>query len=273
MTSIVRSFDGTEISFADSGGDGPAVVMLHGATVTSRIGWETRLALDERGRGVTVDGPTVASVLRAAGARTVLVDARGHGHSGHSSDPDRYRGDAHARDAQAVIDALGVEAVDVVGYSMGAATAARLLGLGEPRLRSVALCGIGVHLLEGGDDGFTERGVEIGRAFQEDAWDGPPYLKYYRFSARLDPVHDFGSIGAALIGMEPVPVDRLAAAEVPVLVLNGGKDDGDGDAASVAAMIPGARAAVIGDGDHAFALSDDAFHAALTSFLRERWDD
>jgi len=272
MASSVRSYDDTEISFVDSGGDGPAVMVLHGLTMTSRVSWESRLARDESGRLVPAEGGTFAATLRDAGARTILVDARGHGESGSSSDPARYRGDAPAKDAQTVIDALDLDMVDVVGYSMGAATAARLLRQ-ESRLRSVVLCGFGPHLVGDGDEAgfFADFGAELGRVFQENAWDERPDLKVYRYGARLDPVHDFGSIGAAWIGIEPVPAERLESATVPVLVLNGGNDDGDGNAQRVAAAIPGARSATVGDGDHMMATYDDAFHDAVVSFLREHW--
>jgi pimeloyl-ACP methyl ester carboxylesterase len=269
--SSVVSFDGTPIWFSDTG-DGPTVVLLHGATMTSISNFETRFGVGDDGRAGPVEGPTVASRLRDAGARVVGVDARGHGRSGRSPDPDRYRGDAHAGDVTAVLDALGSEEVDVVGYSMGAMTAARLLGT-ERRLRSVALCGTGPrHVL---DDGVTSAsGVDlaaVGRCFRSNDWADHPEYKPYRAFARLDPVHDFESIGAALLGLEGVPADRLSAATVPVLVLNGGRDDPEGSAAALAAMIPGASASVSGSSDHGFACSDDDFHAALVSFLSRGW--
>jgi hypothetical protein len=89
--------------------------------------------------------------------------------------------------------------------------------------------------------------------------------------ARLDPVHDFASIGAALIGIDPVPEQRLKRAVTPVLVPNGGANNRDGDAERLAAMIPGAVAVVAGSADHALACSDDDFQSALVSFLREHW--
>jgi non-heme chloroperoxidase len=274
MHSVVESFDGTPIAFTDSGGDGPAVVMLHGLTVTSRINWETCFEYDSDGRLVEVEGPTLGPRLRDAGARTVEVDARGHGYSGRSDDPDRYRGDASARDVQAVIDALGVDAVDLVGYSNGAATAARLLGLGESRLRSAALCGMPFTLIEANyNDGVAWYSGEVGKAFQNDDWETWPDMVGVRDVARLDPVHDFGSIGASWIafGAEPVPDERLASATVPVLVVKGGGDNGDDEAARIAAMIPGAQAAVVGDRDHNTTPNGEAFHDTVLSFLREQW--
>ena len=266
------SSDGTPIWFSDSGGDGPTVVLLHGITMTSISNFETRFGFGDDGRAVRVEGPTVASRLREAGARVVGIDARGHGRSGRSPDPDRYRGDSHANDVTAVIDEIGSHEVDLVGYSMGATSAARLLGT-ENRLRSVALCGTGPRHVVG--DGVTSAvGFElaaVGRCFQSNDWADHPEYKPYRAYARLDPMHDFESLGAAFLGLESVPADRLSAAMVPVLVLNGGGDDPEDSAAKLAAMIPGATASVVGSADHGFACSDDGFQAALISFLSQHW--
>lgn len=269
----VASFDGTPIWFSDTGGDGPTVLLLHGATMTSISNFETRFGIGDDGRAGPVEGPTVASRLRDAGARVVGVDSRGHGRSGRSPDPDRYRGDAHANDAKSVIDAIGSDEVDVVGYSMGAMTAARLLGI-EPRLRSAALCGTGPRHVVDGDGVMSASGVDlavVGRCFQSNDWADHPEHKPYRAFARLDPVHDFESLGAALMGLDGVPVDRLSAATVPVLVLNGGADDPEESAAALAAMIPGATASVVGSADHGFACSDDDFQGALVAFLSQGW--
>ena len=71
--------------------------------------------------------------------------------------------------------------------------------------------------------------------------------------------------------MDPVPAERLETAQVPVMVVNGGNDDGDGEAARVAAAIPGAMSIVVGDGNHMMTMYDDAFHDAVVSFLRNHW--
>jgi len=270
IESSVMSHDGTPIWFSDTRGDGPVVVLLHGATITSVSNFETRFGLGDDHRIGPVSGPTVASTLCAAGARVVCIDARGHGRSGRSSDPARYRGDAHRKDVQIVIDALGCDEVDVVGYSMGAITAARLLGV-EPRLRSVALCGTGPRHVEGFADELLDRIASVGRCFQANDWANHPEHKPYRALARLDPVHDFESIGAALIGLDAIPPDRLNGAVTQVLVLNGGDDNPDQGAERLASMIPSATAEIAGSSDHGLACSDDDFQAALISFLAQRW--
>jgi pimeloyl-ACP methyl ester carboxylesterase len=104
----VPSFDGTEIWF-DSQGDGPVVVLLHGATMTSISNFDTYFAAGVDGRVGPATDPTISSLLRDAGAPVVGVDTRGHGRFGWSTDPERYRGDVHARDVAHVLDALGAE--------------------------------------------------------------------------------------------------------------------------------------------------------------------
>lgn len=112
---------------------------------------------------------------------------------------------------------------------------------------------------------------EIGRCIRSNVWADHPEHKPWRADARLDPVHDFESIGAAFLGLENVPADRLNAAAVPVMVLNGGGDDPDDSAATLAAMIPRAIGSAVGSANHGFACSDDDFQAALVPFLSQRW--
>lgn len=262
---MASSFDGTAIWCDDSGGDGPAVILVHGATVSSRTNFERRWTQAPDGRWVAGDGPTIAGVLRHAGARVVGLDLRGHGRSGRSADPDRYRGDAFAHDVVAVADALGLDRFDAVGYSMGASVLMRLLDR-EPRLRSVALCGTGPYMVTG-DEAWTIDAV--GAWFVDDVWDDER-AQVFRLYAQLD-VHDFASIGAALTGVSQAPRERLAGARCPVLVQNGGNDDGEGDAARLAALIPGARALVVGAGDHGSAVFEAEFVDALVGFLSENW--
>src|SRR5256885_12635320 len=126
MPETVRSFDGARIAYAVQG-TGRAVLRLHGFAADHMLNWAR---------------PGVIDALTAAGRRVIATDAGGHGASDKPHDPDRYAGDAMARDAQVVLDHLGVEEVDVVGYSMGAMVAARLVPV-EPRTRALVLGGVG----------------------------------------------------------------------------------------------------------------------------------
>src|SRR2546423_12446274 len=85
MPETVRSFDGTRIAYVVQG-IGPAVLLLHGFAADHVLNWAT---------------PGVIDALTGAGRRVIATDARGHGASDKPHDPDRYAGDALARDAQA----------------------------------------------------------------------------------------------------------------------------------------------------------------------------
>jgi pimeloyl-ACP methyl ester carboxylesterase len=69
--------------------------------------------------------PGVVRALLAAGARVVLPDMRGFGASDKPREKEAYQNFAMARDVMALIEHLSLDAVDIVGFSMGAGTALR----------------------------------------------------------------------------------------------------------------------------------------------------
>lgn len=170
----------------------------------------------------------------------------------------------------AVINELGVDKFDLVGYSMGSVTAARMLNR-ERRLRAVALWGTDRRFLEDTNSQTLEAFHDCGQCFQTNAWNDHPEFKPFRAYARLDAVHDFASLGAAMIGFDLVARDCVNSTNVPVLVLKGGQDDGDGDTAELAEIIPGAEAVVAGEGNHGTAPSDPDFHSVLATFIKRNW--
>ncbi|WP_149957861.1 alpha/beta fold hydrolase [Zafaria cholistanensis] len=123
MPFVTNPLDGTPIAYDDSGGDGPAVVLLHGSALSRAI-W--------RGLGYT---PALA------GFRTVRIDLRGHGRSGKPHHPDAYRMPLVAADVTAVMDGLGLEAAHVVGYSFGARVGFTLAATVPGRIRTLATLG------------------------------------------------------------------------------------------------------------------------------------
>ena len=52
-----------------------------------------------------------------------------------------------------------------------------------------------------------------------------------------------------------------------MLVLNGGDDDREAAAATLAGLIPGAIAAVVGEANHGMACRDSDFQSALVGFV------
>lgn len=108
-------------------GEGAPLVLVHGWAANIRINWELTGWMD---------------ALRTA-RQVIAVDIRGHGDSDKPHDPEAYGYAAMAEDVIAVMDHLGVERADFVGYSLGAFVGVHLLGHDADRFDSFVLMGIG----------------------------------------------------------------------------------------------------------------------------------
>jgi 3-oxoadipate enol-lactonase len=93
-----------ELFLRDTGGDGPAVMLLHGWMASADLNWA----------GAYAD-------LAGAGYRVLAIDHRGHGRGLRQIAP--FRLVDCAGDAAAVLQHLNVTPALVVGYSMGGAIA------------------------------------------------------------------------------------------------------------------------------------------------------
>ena len=127
MTYFVTASDGTDIAY-DCTGDGPPVVLIHGFGANRKITW-----------GNTGWYQTVAR----AGHKLIAIDCRGHGESEKPHAPADYAESRMATDIIAVLAALEIPETDVVGYSMGAQLALRLMHDAPGRVRRAVLGGIG----------------------------------------------------------------------------------------------------------------------------------
>jgi len=112
----VRSADGVEIAYTDQG-DGPeAIVFIHGG-LADRTFWAQQFAYLSRAR------------------RLVAVDLAGHGASG--SGRATWTIAAWAADVRAVVDALGLKRVVLVGNSLGGPVALEAAALLKGRVFGV----------------------------------------------------------------------------------------------------------------------------------------
>jgi pimeloyl-ACP methyl ester carboxylesterase len=115
--------NGVQIRYVEQGTGSP-VVMLHGYTGTS-------------------DRHFIASGVFAQVAkdhRAIAMDLRAHGKSGKPHDPAAY-GDEMANDVVRLLDHLKIQKAHIVGYSLGAIIAGRLVTINPDRLLSVAFIG------------------------------------------------------------------------------------------------------------------------------------
>jgi pimeloyl-ACP methyl ester carboxylesterase len=114
---------GVQIRYVEDGA-GPPVVMLHGYTGTLE-------------RHFVANGVFAAI---AKNHRAIAMDLRAHGKSGKPHDPKAY-GDELAKDVVRLLDHLKIQRAHIVGYSLGAMIAGRLVTINPERLLSVAFIG------------------------------------------------------------------------------------------------------------------------------------
>lgn len=242
-----ESFDGAKLSY-ESDGDGVPVLLLHGFATDSYINWVR---------------PGMVDRLTASGYRTIALDQRGHGLSDKPHDPAAYADGAMIRDAQGLLDHLGIERCLGVGYSMGAMNTLRLLTIGEPRIRAAVLGGIGAGALE------VRPGWEaIAEAMETEDRSSitNPFAKSFRDFADLTKADRHAL--AAMQRQPRQPITGVESVAVPVLVLVGDNDPMVTDPQALADKIPGARAVVVG-GSHLNVVNNPQFHQALLTFLDE----
>ncbi|HXY43799.1 MAG TPA: alpha/beta hydrolase [Acidimicrobiales bacterium] len=242
------SFDGVEIAY-DVIGEGDPVVLHHGFASDSRTNWVR---------------PGVAAAIVADGRQVVLVDARGHGESGKPHDPAAYANGAMADDVRSLLDLLGLEWVDFVGYSMGAFVAMRLAAV-EPRLHSVVLGGAGLGQMR---RWRPEQSREIAAALEtsDPATIESPMARAFRKFADATGA-DRLALAAVQRAGRPVPgPEDLGRIAVPALVVNGVSDTLAGPPEALAGLIPGARSESV-PGDHLSAVVQSEFRQAIVTFL------
>ncbi|RYJ03001.1 MAG: alpha/beta hydrolase, partial [Actinomycetales bacterium] len=137
--------NGITLSYTDSGGDGRAVVLIHGWPL-SGASWSEQVP-----------------ALTAAGYRVITYDRRGFG---ASDKPDSgYDYDTFSEDLAGLLDHLDVSDATIVGFSMGGGEVARYLGTrGSERIRSAVFAGaVPPYLLKTDDNpegGLADEDVE-----------------------------------------------------------------------------------------------------------------
>lgn len=227
------------------------ILLIHGFASTHAVNWVF---------------PQWLKTLVADGRRTVLYDARGHGRSDKPYEVDDYSVEILARDALAVMDAAGLETADVMGYSMGARTAAFLQRLAPNRVRRLILGGLGYGLVEGGT-------LPLGIA---DAMDAPaldslsdPHQRMFRAFADATR-SDRRALAACIRGARQfMPPDEVRQIDCPTLVAVGTADDIAGDPERLADLMPKGRALAIPGRDHNKAVGDRLFKGTVLQFLAE----
>ncbi|HTQ15520.1 MAG TPA: alpha/beta fold hydrolase [Rhizomicrobium sp.] len=198
------------------------------------------------------------------GMRFAAFDARGHGESAKPHDAAAYARDAMVGDVFALMDHLGAERADLLGYSMGARVALAAALANAARVPMAILGGIGGKLLEPGP-----AGTPLADAMDADdpATISEPLLKSFRQFADEQGEDRRALAACARAAHAPFSRQMLAGLPTRVLVVAGARDELAGDPAVLADAIPGARAVTLPGCDHFSAIAHGLFKASAIDFL------
>jgi pimeloyl-ACP methyl ester carboxylesterase len=243
--------DGVRIAYLDEG-EGEPILLIHGFASNIAANW--------------ID-PGWVKTLTQGGRRVIAYDNRGHGQSDKLYDPALYGAPAMAEDARRLLDHLGVERTDVLGYSMGARIAAFLTFAHPERVRSVIFGGLGIHMVRG-MVGAGPLAAALEAARLEDVTNAT--ARSFRVFAEQTK-SDLKALAACMRGpREKVPAERLGEIAVPALVAVGSKDVIGGSGAALAELIPGSQFLEITGRDHMRAVGDTSFKQGVLDFLTSR---
>jgi pimeloyl-ACP methyl ester carboxylesterase len=243
--------DGLNLAYVDEG-EGEPILLIHGFASNIAVNWRETSWIE---------------TLVADGRRVIALDNRGHGRSDKLYEPERYGAPAMAEDACRLLDHLGIERADVLGYSMGARIAVFLALRHPERVRSVVIAGMGINLVRGMvASGPLAKALEVPSIADVT---NDTARSFRAFAEKTG--SDLKALAACMRGpREKIDAERLAAIQVPTLVAVGSEDVIAGSGAELAALIPGARLLTIEGRDHMKAVSDPRFKQGVLDFLAQR---
>lgn len=262
----VDAGDGLTLHVARAG-EGPPLVMLHGFTGSGESWRELAASLADR-------------------CTTIAVDLPGHGRSSAPPDAGRYALPRFADDLARVLDALGLERVALLGYSMGGRAALHFAlrhperlralvlestspGIDDPRARAERVAGdesLAASIERDGIEAFVAHWERL-PLWESQASLPAPARERLRAQRRAGSVRGLAhSLRGAGAGVEPPLHDRLGAITLPVLLVAGALDEKYVALAQLmAARLPWPRLEVVEAAGHAVHLERPAAFARLVA--------
>jgi pimeloyl-ACP methyl ester carboxylesterase len=202
-----------------------------------------------------------ADAIVAAGRRVIMMDFRAHGRSDKPHDPARYPPDILAADAAALVAHLDLRDWALVGYSLGARTAVRMVARSAKPSRLV-LAGMGLEGLSGWrrrGDHFRHVLSNLGKHERgSPAWLAEAFLK----TTKGDPK----ALLPLLDSFVDASADDLDRITMPTLVVAGADDRDNGSAPALAERLSDAHYVEV-PGGHMSSVTQPELGTAIARFL------
>ena len=241
---------GLEIAYDDIGSkDLKCVVLAHGFSSNRQEGWLRTgwyAAIEQRRE------------------RLIALDFRGHGQSAKSHDPADYDQSEMAGDIVALMDHLGVERADLIGFSMGARLSLIAALDHGRRFNNLVLAGIGARLFD--PPRATGAMAEAMQADKADDIQNPLLRSFRQFADEQG--EDRLALAACSQGRaRDIAPDDLFGLQLPTLVIAGARDLLAGSPEGLAEAIPGALAVSAPGCDHFGAITSGLVKGKTFDFL------
>jgi len=239
------------IAYLDEG-EGPPVLLIHGFASSANVNWVAT---------------GWVKVLVDAGYRVIALDNRGHGGSTKFHDPARYEPDLMANDALLLLDFLGIERANIIGYSMGSRIMTFLTLARPERAGRLVFGGMGENLVKG-----VGRWQPIAQALEAgsvDDVDDPVGRRFRQFAERTG--SDLLALAACIRpSRQRISQEQVWSIPHPALVAVGSEDDIAGSPDALAEMLPDGRSLPLPGKDHMKAVGDKGFKQGVISFFAEK---
>ena len=238
-------FDGAALAVHRLG-KGRPVILLHGLFSDAQTNW-LRFGHAQR--------------LADAGFEVVMPDLRAHGQSAKPHEREAYPHDVLVRDAEALVEHLGLHDYDLGGFSLGARTAVRCV-LAGLRPGKLVLGGMGLEGLAGWDRRAAFFIDAIDR-FEEVKHGDPAFMAVaFMKTQKVDRV----AARFLLQAVDDTTDEELAGVTMPTLVVCGEEDRDNGSPQKLVDALPNATLAET-PGTHMSSVTEPALGEALVRFL------
>jgi pimeloyl-ACP methyl ester carboxylesterase len=243
--------NGVSIYYEDIG-SGVPIVLVHGFASNIHGNWRRSGWID---------------FLQGLGRRVVALDVRGHGQSDKPHDIAAYEGNALPDDVLAVMDAVGLEETEIMGYSMGGWITLNLLARKPERFSSAIVGGSGLHT--GAPSREHRETLATGLEAADDTLVTDPVAQRFRRFAIASGDNDLQAL-AAVQRSERTRADpaSLHSVRVPVLAVVGEQDGALHSAERLTTVMPNAQLRVLPGEDHISAVRSKGYRDAVASFLK-----
>jgi pimeloyl-ACP methyl ester carboxylesterase len=239
-------------------GEGKPLVLVHGLYGSIQEDW--------------VKTGIVSGI--GSGRQLIALDHRGHGESDKPKNLEDYRVEKMGQDVVNLMDHLGVQKADLLGYSMGAFISNWVLINHQDRLNSVILSGTGGNLKA--NDPATARSLYDALMAEDPTTVTDPIGKLVRDAFDQAGVDRNTREALAACTLQFLPLEQHYEAsdfvnvKIPVMIINGEQDTVTGGVEELVAAIPGVKFVTVPGGDHLSVRSLPAYQQEVLAFLKQR---